>query len=75
MGSNTGQRQKQAISQAQRDINFFQERDAERAANAAKSARLRTLRLAKEADEKAAADLALSLKASQPKRKSAAKLN
>ncbi|MBL8629593.1 MAG: hypothetical protein JNM81_08195 [Rhodospirillaceae bacterium] len=50
------------MSNAQRDVIFFRERDAERAANAAKSARLRELRLAKEAQDRAAAALAVSEK-------------
>lgn len=62
MGSRSEKAQKQAMSNAQRDVIFFRERDAERAANAAKSARLRELRLAKEAQDRAAAALAVSEK-------------
>ncbi|MGZ6187020.1 MAG: hypothetical protein ACXWNN_14155 [Candidatus Binataceae bacterium] len=49
--------QKSAAEQA-RDVAFFEERDRVRAENAAKTARLRTLRLAKEAAEREAAQQA-----------------
>jgi hypothetical protein len=60
-----GNRDKYQVNLAQRDVIFFQARAAERAANEEKSARLRALRLAKEAEDKIAAQLA----AAQPKRK------
>jgi hypothetical protein len=54
-------KKKPTLSHEQRDAIFFRERDAQRAADAAKSARLRELRLAKEAqDREAAAQAALN---------------
>ncbi len=64
-----GNRDKHQVNLAQRDVIFFQARAAERAANEEKSARLRALRLAKEAEDKIAAQLAADEKAAQPKRK------
>jgi len=61
--SRIGQReQKLQISSAQRDMIFFKEREAERQANAEKTAKLRALRMAKEASEREAAAQAASEK-------------
>ncbi|MBL8644000.1 MAG: hypothetical protein JNK21_08695 [Rhodospirillaceae bacterium] len=71
--SRNGQReQRQMMSSTQRDQIFFREREAERQANAEKSARLRALRLAKEAGEREAAEKAAAEKAARPKRKATA---
>ncbi len=49
-------RERQTMNAEQRDLIFFKQRDAERAANVAKTERLRALRLAKEAETRAAAE-------------------
>lgn len=59
---------KSNVASVQRDIVFFRERAEERAANAAKSERLRALRLEKEAQDRAAAEIALRAKGAKRKR-------
>jgi hypothetical protein len=73
MNGGPGQRKRDAASLAQRDIVFFRERAAERAANEAKSARLRALRLAKEAEERVAAEAASAGKPARARRKARVK--
>lgn len=61
--------QKLHADSTQRDIIFFRERERERTLAVEKTNRLRDLRMAKEAAEREAAQVAAAEKALQPKRK------